>query len=188
METALVSESRYFAGLNREQLQQLYEPIVLEYALIQSCRLGRSQPEGHSPIAPDTLQQDLEAVRHFSNKLAQVCDNKPRGKTVTAVAIIKGSCGPVYVIATNRRGPRESRATEMFLKQLFHLVGENPEHLQISSLQKKALRVILSFNMLRVEAYLRSLRRSLSVCLDNCPIQGVESGEMGTIYQKSAGI
>lgn len=125
----------------------------------------------------DPLQPDFEAFQTFANKLAQVCDNERRGRSITVVCILKGDYGPIYIFAANRKGPRDTSATEAFLNKLLCLVGKNPEELRDHALQRRTLRLILSFNIARIEEYPAGLKRSLTQCLDICSRQEADDGE-----------
>lgn len=48
----------------------------------------------HAPRAPDSLTEVPphsldELFKDFVNKLCQICDNKPRGSTVTAISVLQ---------------------------------------------------------------------------------------------------
>ncbi|KAF4982186.1 hypothetical protein FZEAL_2164 [Fusarium zealandicum] len=158
---------RDYAGLNRHQCKILYGPIVLEYALIQSCEPTRQQPKDQTSAPPNSLGSGQELFQSLANKLAQVCDNERGGSTVTAITILNGPDGPNYVLAANRKEQEEMEATKSFIKTLVDLVGLNPDKLNAGPLQKKVLWTILSFNISRVEVYRANLASSLEACLES---------------------
>ncbi|KAG4266900.1 hypothetical protein FPRO04_13015 [Fusarium proliferatum] len=139
MAVVQTSEFQYYAGLDPFQRRLLYEPIVLEYAMIQSCNLAREEPESHATVDFDNLQSDFEAFRVLVNKLAQVCDNERGGNSVTAMTILEGTNGPEF----------------------------NPQNLSSDALEKRVLRMILAFNMSRITEYKDKLDKALGLCLED---------------------
>ncbi|KAF4472242.1 hypothetical protein FALBO_841 [Fusarium albosuccineum] len=164
---AVVSTSgfHYYAGLDTSQRKLLYEPLVLEYAMIQSCALTREEPNSYSPVAFDDFQSDEDAFQTLANKLAQVCDNERGGDTVTALTVLQAERGPEFVLASNRKDQAGLQSTEVFLNRLLRLVGDNPEGLNRNALEKRVLWMMLSFNIPRVTEYQQNLRKALDVCL-----------------------
>ncbi|KAK2931886.1 OTT_1508-like deaminase [Fusarium oxysporum f. sp. vasinfectum] len=161
------SEFQYYAGLDPFQRRLLYEPIVLKYAIIQSCNLAREEPESHATADFDNLQSDSEAFRVLVNKLAHVCDNERGGNSVTAMTILEGTNGPEFVLAANRKDEEETRATARFVTNLLQLAGQNPQNLSSDALEKRVLWMILAFNMPRITEYKDKLDKALGLCLED---------------------
>ncbi|KAI8710922.1 hypothetical protein NCS52_01521000 [Fusarium sp. LHS14.1] len=166
---AVVQTSRfqYYASLDPFERRLLYEPIVLEYAMIQSRNLTREEPESHATVDFDILQSDSEAFRVLVNKLAQVCDNERGGNSVTAMTILEGTSGPQFVFAANREDEEETRATTRFVTNLLQLAGQNPQNLSPDALEKRVLWMILAFNMSRIIEYKDGLDKALGLCLED---------------------
>ncbi|SPJ92452.1 uncharacterized protein FTOL_13739 [Fusarium torulosum] len=97
------SEFQYYTGLDPFQHRLLYEPIILEYTMIQSCNLAREEPESHATVDFNNLQSHSEAFLILINKLAQVYNNKRGGNSVTAITILEGTNRPEFVFAANRK-------------------------------------------------------------------------------------
>ncbi|WZH45763.1 hypothetical protein QYS62_006831 [Fusarium acuminatum] len=167
MAVVQTSEFQYYAGLDPFQRRLLYEPIVLEYTMIQSCNLAREEPESHATVDFDNLQSDSEAFRVLVNKLAQVCDNERGGNSVTAMTILEGTNGPEFVFAANRKDEEETRATARFVTNLLQLAGQNPQNLSSDALEKRVLWMILAFNMPRITEYKDKLDKALGLCLED---------------------
>lgn len=176
MAVVQTSEFQYYAGLDPFQRRLLYEPIVLEYAMIQSCNLAREEPESHATVDFDNLQSDFEAFRVLVNKLAQVCDNERGGNSVTAMTILEGTNGPEFVFAANRKDEEETRATARFVTNLLQLAGQNPQNLSSDALEKRVLRMILAFNMPRITEYKDKLDKALGLCLEDHERRQSEDG------------
>ncbi|EWZ28425.1 hypothetical protein FOZG_17910 [Fusarium oxysporum Fo47] len=167
MTVVQTSEFQYYAGLDPLQRRLLYEPIVLEYAMIQSCNLTREEPESHATVDFDYLQSDSVAFRVLVNKLAQVCDNERGGNSVTALTILEGTNGPEFVFAASRKDEEETRATARFVTNLLQLAGQNPQNLSSDALEKRVLWMILAFNMPRITEYKDKLDKALGLCLED---------------------
>ncbi|WAO97090.1 Hypothetical protein NCS54_01479600 [Fusarium falciforme] len=167
MAVVQTSEFQFYAGLDPFERRLLYEPIVLEYAMIQSCNLTREEPESHATVDFDNLQSDSEAFRVLVNKLAQVCDNERGGNSVTAMTILEGTSGPEFVFAANRKDEEETRATTRFVTNLLQLAGQNPQNLSSDALEKRVLWMILAFNMSRITEYKDGLDKALGLCLED---------------------
>ncbi|KAH7190723.1 hypothetical protein DER44DRAFT_890047 [Fusarium oxysporum] len=167
MAVVQTSEFQYYAGPDPFERRLLYEPIVLEYAMIQSCNLAREEPESHATVDFDNLQSDSEAFRVLVNKLAQVCDNERRGNSVTAMTILEGTNGPEFVFAASRKDEEETRATTRFVTNLLQLAGQNPQNLSSDAVEKRVLWMILAFNMPRITEYKDKLDKALGLCLED---------------------
>ncbi|KIL88665.1 hypothetical protein FAVG1_07912 [Fusarium avenaceum] len=157
-----------FGGLTPHQLELLYEPIILEAALQKAGSLSTYTQESQSSQGYKADMPDLKAFQFFVNKLAQVCDNERGGDTVTALAVLQGSCGPHYVFGSNAKDARALETTKSFVKELLDLVGKNPEDLKTAALGKRALWFILSFNIARLREYLQHLGMAVQECLESC--------------------
>ncbi|RFN42553.1 hypothetical protein FIE12Z_12791 [Fusarium flagelliforme] len=165
-----VSQAWRSADLTPEQLEALYQPILLEDALHKAATFPTYPHESDNQSA-GTYQaemEDLEAFRFFVNKLAQVCDNERGGDTVTAIAILRGSAGPNYVIGSNFRDPGDLQMTKDFMQALLDLMGKNPDKLQPKALRSRVLWFILSFNIPRLQEYLQHLSQAVQDCRESC--------------------
>lgn len=168
---------QFYGGLDPSQRMLLYGPLVLEYAMIQSCNLTKEEPESHSIVVFDDLQSDVEAFQVFVNKLAQACDNERGGKSVTAITVLQAEIGPEFVLAANKKDQEEIHATEIFLRNLLHLAGHNPENLNTNGLEKRVLWMILSFNVPRITEYQSQLRKYLGLCVEDLRRRQVQEGK-----------
>jgi hypothetical protein len=115
---------------------------------------------------------DLKAFQFYINKLAQVCDNKCGGNTISALAILQGSLGPHYVLGSNWKDTRGLETTKKFMQALLDLVGKNPDNLQTPALGKRVLWFILSFSFPQLQGYLQLLSTAAQECLESCKRRG----------------
>lgn len=176
MSVSLAWKPKHFGGLNTNQLQLLYESILLGSALAEARHLPVYIPESQTQGDYSQEMPDFEAFRFYVNKVAQTCDNERGGDSITALAILKGSTGPNYVFGSNAKGSNELKATEDFVKTLLHLVGDNPDELKSSPLARRVLWFILSFNISRIEEYLDYLNRSIEQCREYCKRHNNDKG------------
>jgi hypothetical protein len=159
-----------FGGLTPRQVATLYEPIILESALQTATAFPAYPHESESQAAGvyEAEMPDLKAFRFYVNKLAQVCDNERRGGTISAVALLRGSIGPNYVIGSNLKDERALERTKGFVQSLLDLVGKNPENMRSRALENRVLWFILYFNMPRLREYLQNLSRAVQECRESC--------------------
>lgn len=165
-----VSQAWRSADLTTEQLESLYEPILLEDALHKAAAFPTHphESDNQSAGAYQAEMEDLEAFQFYVNKLAQVCDNERGGNTVSAIAILRGSSGPNYLIGSNFRDPGELQMTKDFMQALLDLMGKNPDKLQPKALRSRVLWFILSFNVPRLQEYLQHLSQAVQECRQSC--------------------
>ncbi|KAK6850618.1 hypothetical protein PG987_000252 [Apiospora arundinis] len=123
-------------------------------------------------IPTDPILASFEAHRCFTNKLAQILDKEPGGRTVTSLTILQKDGRPIYVMASNFRNQEELDEARNFLRKLLSFVHDNPFELNPKPLFRKALGQIILFSFPRIQAYLVNLRRYLGNCIDDCRNQG----------------
>ncbi|KAK1658731.1 hypothetical protein BDP55DRAFT_720395 [Colletotrichum godetiae] len=153
-------------GIDPRQL--FYEPIVLEDALQKACRLGQEVFNGIPEVDNNSLATQAQVFHFFVNKLAQICDNRRGGETVSSVTVLDGPDGPEYLFASNHRDADELSETQEFAESLLTLVGKNPTGLKQKTLVKQVLWKILLFNLPRLNLYLKALDTSIDACIDDC--------------------
>lgn len=68
--------------------RRFYEPLVLLLALTQACMHNQALKTSDSLTEVLSHSPD-ELFKDFVNKLCQICDNKPRGSTVTAISVLQ---------------------------------------------------------------------------------------------------
>ncbi|EGU77942.1 hypothetical protein FOXB_11552 [Fusarium oxysporum f. sp. conglutinans Fo5176] len=168
MSVSLAWQSDNFCGLTPHQLETLYAPIILEYALQKVGTLPAYSHESQSTEKYEAEMPDLKAFQFYVNKLAQVCDNERGGNTISALAILRGPLGPHYVFGSNWKDARGLKTTKSFVRALLDLVGKNPENLQTAALVKRVLWLILAFNIPRLQEYLKLLSAAVQECLESC--------------------
>jgi hypothetical protein len=103
----------------------------------------------------------------FLNKLAQICDSKKGGDTVTALICLVGSSGgsPDYVLCSNNRSDPELDEVTAFLSDLLTFIFTNPQGLNEKPLHRQVLWRILEFNFARVSRYVGSLAKEIGNCI-----------------------
>lgn len=168
MSDLLTTDIRNYAGLSADQRRLLYEPIILEEALLQLSSVTKELPDTDVAESWDDLSPDSEDFKVFVNKLAQACNNEQGGSTVTAIVVLQGSDGPEYVLASNQRSAEELDQTAEFLKRLLCVAGQSTEDLAKSmDLKDQILWLISSHNLVRLQAYRACLEEVLDRCLES---------------------
>lgn len=141
-------------------LSSLYE------AVNETCRAGADVTHSSGPACHEENLSDTET---FLCKLAQVCDSKKGGDTITAIACLKSPDGePEYILSSNARQGSDSNNCVSYLKGLLNYVIENPDDLQLRALRKQILWRILEFNVGRVGVYLQDLLETVERCIGSC--------------------
>ena len=133
-------------------------------AVNETCRAGADVT--HS--SGFEYHENLSSTEIFLGKLAQICDSKRGGETITAVVCLKGRDGPEYILGSNARQGSDSSNCVSYLTDLLNYVIMNPDALQDKALRKQVLWRILEFNIGRVGLYLKALFETLERCIDNC--------------------
>ncbi|KAG7042217.1 hypothetical protein JMJ77_0010318 [Colletotrichum scovillei] len=150
-----------------------------------SGRNGDGRRPG-SPHQSRALQKAEQILRSLDTafksdagfKLAQLCDNRRGGDTVTAVAIIQLPDCLVYAFASNQRSPKEIKEAETFLLDLFEYLSQtsaSSSDFMEDATSKPAssiLEKILAFNHERVQCYRIGLVQGLTKCIEDCDRRG----------------
>lgn len=146
---------------------------VVLHAVNETCK---SRGEIQYASGETLSDASLTDYQKFLCKLAQVCDSTKGGSTITALVALKGSQGPDYVFASNCRKRAELENTKVFLFNLMHYVGTNPQSLAQKALQKQVLWRILEFGFPKLDIYLRGLLPALAFCIRYCENSGGSVG------------
>ncbi|KAK3400459.1 hypothetical protein B0T20DRAFT_404444 [Sordaria brevicollis] len=118
---------------------------------------------------PDDLESDVgkssrESFRCFVNKLAQICDNELRGKTVTAFAVLQP--GEIqYWFASNQRSSDELEQTRVYIADILRTLGTTPDD-QLDGVYGTLLDKIVAFNRPVLKEHIKNLTRKDNI--DHC--------------------
>lgn len=165
---AMSTRTRTVRPPDRQRHRLFYEPIVLEYALIHACETTRAGSPESPMVESHALMAHEKLFRSFVYKLAQVCDSERGGDTVTAFAVIKGTGGPEYVFASNKRNAEALLETKKHIGDIIGFAGSNPPNMKPKALKKKILWKVLQFNLPRVKAYVTNVATYLDECIKDC--------------------
>ncbi|KAI1874422.1 hypothetical protein JX265_004630 [Neoarthrinium moseri] len=146
----------------------LYQLMVLEKALNNFYNTTQHGSVHKTNIQGESLISDQQWFSFFMNKLAQACDSERGGKTVSAITILQGLDGPVFLLASNQRDDDELDKAKSFVEKLLRLVGDNPDRLKKKPRVKQVLNQILEFGIKRVDLYLKYLEIHLDECIACC--------------------
>ncbi|KAH7273500.1 hypothetical protein B0J15DRAFT_531779 [Fusarium solani] len=153
-----------------KQKRRFYEPIVLFKALADITHEEGSLGLPETPARPRTEEQRFH---QFVHKLAGVCDSTRGGKTVTSFAVLEHEDRFVYVFGCNQVCSLDLVKTQKFVTELlatlsgFHQLDEVAR----GPVRRAVLEMILTFNMPRLDIYLKSFKGQLRACLEYCERQ-----------------
>lgn len=166
-----------------KRLNRFYEALILLSSLMQACSRNGQQPNK----APSDVSEPGDNYRMtqecLMNKLAQICDNRRGGETVTSMAIIQLPDCLVYTFASNQRSPKEIKDAETFLLDLFEYLSQTSASSSVfmedatSKPASHVLEKILAFNHERVQCYRIGLVQGLTQCIEDCDRRGSVHGE-----------
>lgn len=142
---------------------RFYEPIILLLALNEAF-MHNLAPKvlGREPHEAAHTKEQL--FRDFMNKLAQICDNKPKGSTVTAAAALQHPDHLEYRFASNERKPKELENMKNFIEDILNsLKAWTPT--TNGEVRAIILRKIVAFNRPRLLAYVRAIQTRSQECL-----------------------
>ncbi|ETS74938.1 hypothetical protein PFICI_13422 [Pestalotiopsis fici W106-1] len=143
--------------VEQDNLTRLYQPILLEKALTIIHQPYPQFTEDGPALQEDPLLSSQQAFQAFVNKLAQACDSRPGGDTVTAVTILRDADNfPWYVVACNFRSKEALQGTKAFLDSLLRMIRDEQD-MGRRPLLKQILWQLLSFSFPRVKLYLNNL-------------------------------
>ncbi|KAK1598451.1 uncharacterized protein LY79DRAFT_288616 [Colletotrichum navitas] len=156
-----------------KRLNRFFEALAFLTSLQQACgRDIREKALSDTSEAEDNHSRTLEC---FINKLAQICDNKRHGPTVTSLAIVRPPDKLLYVFASNQRRSEDAQEAREFIFSVLDYL--NREFAKPSCRDDESsptfghlLRTILRFNHKRIRWYRKSLLDRLSQCLVDCTI------------------
>lgn len=153
-----------------KQKRRFYEPIVLFKALTDITHEEGSIGLPELPPRPRTEEQRFH---QFVHKLSGVCDSTRGGKTVTSFAVLEHEDRFVYVFGCNQVCSLDLVKTQKFVTELlttlsgFHQLDETAQ----DPFRRAVLEKILTFNVPRLDIYLKSFKGQLGECLQFCKHQ-----------------
>ncbi|KAH8647344.1 hypothetical protein BX600DRAFT_518608 [Xylariales sp. PMI_506] len=155
-------------------LRLLYGPIVFVKALNTLFRKCEDSFGEVDSLKESNITEE-QSFQCFVNKLAQVCDSSRGGVTVTAVAILRSTDGPVYVLGSNRRDPQQLEQIKQSFVDLLNLIASKADNISEKALRKQVLWHILESVIDRVQLYLNNIIINLDKCIDECTTNEVEA-------------
>ncbi|KUI55253.1 hypothetical protein VP1G_02669 [Cytospora mali] len=144
--------------------KRFYEPIVLLLALTKAC-MHNNAPKVLEQ-APEIAFQTPEQLFHgFINVLAQICDTKRGGNTVTAIVVLQYPERVQYRLASNQRDEVELAQVESFLKDILNTLQAWTKE-QTDIVKARILRKVVAFNRPRLQLYVRAIHTQSKICLE----------------------
>lgn len=157
------TSQRASADAEPDRIIQLVYLCAVHTAVNQSCKaLNDIAYTSGDPVN----ERHINRLQIFLCKLAQICDIKKGGDTITALVALKGADGPEYLFASNNRKSSELNDTRKFLSELLEYVGENAERLGDKAVLKQILWKALEFGFPKVEYYIKRVEALTKECID----------------------
>ncbi|KAK0633990.1 hypothetical protein B0T14DRAFT_534014 [Immersiella caudata] len=151
-------------------MRNFFPPLVLLESIHETCSRRADPKAAEAP--PNPNQRAEGRFQTFVNKLAHICDYRPKGDTVTALAVLVDENGRVlYLFASNRRTRADLNKTRQDLIAILNLLRENLQsetRVPDPVLNIRLLRQVLAANTARVQGYLSALSKELKSCIKSC--------------------
>ncbi|OHE99941.1 hypothetical protein CORC01_04842 [Colletotrichum orchidophilum] len=165
----------------RNRLTRLYEALVLLCGLIEACKRPGSGQYRTPSETGEPGSSSRTTLEFFINKLAQICDNRPYGSTVTSLAIIQKPDKMQYIFASNQRSPEDAESSRTVISQLLDNMAV-PERFDVrdddrSPVFRQLLHNILLFHAERVSLYISRLNQRLNQCVENLKATSSQPGD-----------
>ncbi|KAF4963830.1 hypothetical protein FSARC_8190 [Fusarium sarcochroum] len=153
--------------LKPKQKRRLYEPVIMYKSLTEITHEEGALRSAEVPDRPGTEEQ---RYHRFLHRIASVCDSTKGGKTVTSVTILDGEERFTYVFGCNQISIGELSRTQKFVTDLLRKLSgfDKLKDYEKTSVRSDVLKMILIFNLPRIDCYLRDLKNQLVDCLDYC--------------------
>lgn len=143
---------------------RFYEPLVLLVAATRAC-LHNLAPRVPEP-APDRWSQTQEHLFHdFMNKLAQICDIRSGGSTVTAVVALSLPDRVQYRFASNQRSTDDLVHMKAFVTDVLHTLRDWTEE-SSSFVKANVLQKVVTFTRPRLGGYIKAVANYSRECLN----------------------
>ncbi|KAK1705889.1 hypothetical protein BDP67DRAFT_603799 [Colletotrichum lupini] len=118
-------------------------------------------------------------LEFFVNKVAQVCDNRPFGSTITSLAIIQKPDKVQYIFSSNQRSSEDAQYAATTIQILLDKMGSR-NRVDVgdddrSSVFCELLRDILLFHKQRVTLYKSRLNQRLNQCIKELKARSLDA-------------
>jgi hypothetical protein len=143
---------------------RFYGPILLLHGLNVACI--HNQPVHFPDVLLDAEQSPKQAFHDFVNKLAQLCDIKRGGETVTAFTVLEFPDHIQYRFTSNHRESEDFSLTQRFVTSILNALGRAERH-ELQDMTSTILRTFLPFTRPRVEAYVNLLKKQTIICISS---------------------
>ncbi|KAM0547026.1 hypothetical protein ACHAPJ_010569 [Fusarium lateritium] len=156
--------------LKPKQKRRLYEPVIMYKSLTEITHEEGALRRAEVPDRPKTEEQRYHRYLH---RIASVCDSTKGGKTVTSVTILDGEERFTYIFGCNQISMGELSKTQKFITDLLRKLSgfDKLKDGEKNSVRSDVLKMILVFNLPRINCYLRDLKNQLVDCFEYCERQ-----------------
>ena len=165
--------------------KRLYGPIILQHTLNDTYNAMPGVSSTSSP-EPSIDNDSRDVFPCFVNKLAQICDCRHGGNTVTAVAILQP--GTIeYRLTSNKRSAKEYADVKRYLTEdVLNVLRSIPQDGLdnadiIQQTWEKILVRVLAFNCWRIRDYIKLLFENIGFCITSCTNDDTAEGEQSIL-------
>ena len=163
----------------RKRATNFYYPLLFLDSIQDCCQQATARKVADAPQNPN--QSSETDFRILVNKLAHICDTRPAGDTVTALAVLQVDGRILYAFASNSRKRPNLVKTKDDLTSVLNILKANLEATTKESDQvlfDRLLRQILRLNIVRVQTYLACLAKDLTAYVKVCEGSADEESEL----------
>lgn len=142
---------------------RFYEPLVLLLAATQAC-MHNLAPKILEPVTDSFSLTPDQLFHDFMNKMAQICDSRPRGETVTAAVALQYPDRVQYRFASNQRSENELQRVRLFVIDILDTLQGLTEE-SMKPIKAKILQKVVAFNRPRLQVYVKAVATKSEICL-----------------------
>nr|CDP29196.1 Putative protein of unknown function [Podospora anserina S mat+] len=155
------------------QAKRLYGAIHL------FCALKDALPHVSNPHTSDddsivtTPDEDRALYRCFVNKIAQICDTKHGGDTVTSAMIVQPGQVEYWIASNSRTKTQMARVKEFLSDEILKVLGsmkgqDLEDEAKVKAVSDSLLKKVIVYCRWRLYKYLRTLVDNIGLCLESC--------------------
>lgn len=167
--------------------KRFYEAVILLSCVTAAYIKGRMTELAESePSAPRSRKQSYFV---FVNKLAQICDSKRGGDTVTAFAILQPN-DVQYRFASNKRSAGDLKKVQTYITDILTILGKaSNEDIRKAIWNRQIpifsviLQKIIKFNRRRLVTYIKEIANHSGSCIEGARNETATEGSTETLTE-----
>jgi hypothetical protein len=177
---APASETSNHVQLPPGLAKRFYGSIILLNTLNGDFPQARNTTLDLSDLKREAGSDPAGVLCCFVDKLAQICDSKHGGDTVTSIAILQPGCIE-YRLSSNSRSENQFGSVKTYLADILESLGsvgeeELSDEAVVTELCSTILHKVLVFNRCRVKDYVKAFLQHVEFCIGSCDGNGRTEG------------